>query len=1691
MPSSLVRRLGRVLTFGGIAILAVVIAVVALLQVPPVATWAVNRLVTFVPLSPGYSLAIGRVSGNWLTNLQLRGVVLRRGSRELARIAHLGARYRPLQLRGPDRRLRELILDGATVAARRDPDGWDIAGAIQSSGDTAAAGGAFLVDRLTIRRVDVTARLAPDSIARVKGFGLSGRNLVVGDTLLVVMDSIGAEIAPPGEPALWFTLAAAGEATPEVFRLDPLRISSHRSEIAGHAVLPRSFDVPRMADQFEVKLEARPVALADLASVYPDVPPQGDLTFQVGASAQGRLVTARLAARLDSAAIDLEGSTVVGRGAPAVYRVRGEVKDLDPSRLHRSAPMGAVNGEIDADIRGETLALADGNASLHLRGSRVAKADLQGLDFDADLTRGRADLRLRGDVLGGRVRATGWARPFDSVPSYRLAGGATGLEGTETVARTLAGGEGQPVLDLRFRVSGDGIAPRDADLRGRLDLAAVRSDGERVSLGDASLGLAAGRLEIRPRLLVAGGTISGVATANLGDTITYRVRRGRIDGVDLGRLMEDTVTAPLSGRFQVTGRGTAPEEAVAVASLELDELRYAARRIEQVVARARVERGRALLDLRGALQGGTLAVEASARPFDSVTTFRVRRAALDSVDIGTLLGRPDLSGPVTLAGSGGGTWSDAARAVKGTLTIAPSRLGRVQVTGGSATAELNGEQLTWEAGVRTSGGSLSLAGEGRPMAEVPAYVVRTGRADSLDLGALLGNDSLRTSLSGRFTGSFSGNTLDSLLARLQLELLPSRVNQAELGPGRLTVGLDRGALDGDLRLQGEDAAAAARFTGTLGAEESRVRADGELRVERLARWTRDTAADGRLEGRFGLDIVADSTGLSTLGGQVTAIGGVGGVRLQQLYAAFRPSPGAVQVDTLVVRSNAMTLDGGGRIALRSGPSAANGSFRVSGRTGDVTPLALLAGADSVFMDSTRLDLTLSGPPERRKFEGHADAFRLLYGNTLAERLTAEGSGTIDSAGGSALAGRLRVVGAAVGKLSVQGIDLAGRYDSVVALQGVIDVNDDMGLTLGLGGRVSGDSTLATLRRLDLREGGRKWQLERPATIGLRPDVVEVRGFTLAAGDRSIVLDGIFARRDSSDMTVRITGFDLDALEQARLVPIAGRLDGTLELSGPAEAPSIGGKVGLDVREGGGANLGRIESELAWTRAGLRINAFAGPRTGGGRLTVAGMLPWRLTLVPEDTAAQVGFAREPADTMALAVRADSFDLGLFQPLLPEEAATDLTGALAVNARIGGTPDQPRVTGTVDLRDLGVELPVLGVTYREGRLAGRLDGERFRIDTLRLATGKEQELLATGEVGLEPLADPTVALDAKLTDFLVSHSEQLHAVATGEVRLAGTAAKPVVTGKLLLEEAEIFAGAETATAVEEVQLTPADLQQLAQRFGPAAAAAGAEEESGFLDRFRMNVDLSFPRRVWFRKAQSPSMDIELSGRINLRQEPGQEMQFFGQVEPIPGRGELNLYGRTFQLTEGEIALQGPVESTTLDVTAQYRVPTEGDPDAEEVVINVHATGRPDSLGLDFEADPAMGQDDIISYIVTGRPASDNPLVSQQGGGVNATQVAVGQLAGTLGSAAGEELGFDVFTIRQEPEQGLTLTAGRYLGSRVFASLHQPLRIGSSTDQQTTSTSGPGFELEYAWRRWLRSTLRGGSLPASALMRGRYAF
>ena len=1678
----------RWLRNAGIGLLVLIVAIIGALQLPPVATWVARRLLTYAPLNPGYGLELGRVSGNLFSHLKFEDLRLARGGRELALVHRLDVRYQLGRFLAGETRLQELTASGVRAVARREGDGWDLAKALRESRDTSKTGPPLVVDRIAVEDADLAAELAPDSVARLRSLVLRGHDLVAGQRVTVALDTIGLAFAPPADSTVWFQVAARGAALNDELRLDPLRIHTSRSEITGRAVIPRSFDDPRLAGRLDVKLSALPLALADLAALNPAVPPKGELRLEAGATAQGQLATVTLGARLDQATFDLTGSTVVGHDAPGYLKVQGNVRRLDPSKLYRTAPAALLSGNVRADLRGPSLARSDGSAKLRLDDSKVGSRPVKVFDLSAQVTDGKADLRLKGDLGGVGLQADGWARPFDSIPSYLLAGHARGIPGTESTARTLAGAEGDPVLDVGFNLTGQGVSTEVARLRGRIDLAAVRKGGERVDLGTATLTLADRRLEVRPILLVAGGRVTGVALATLGDTMTYALRDGRVERVDMGRLMGDTLAAPLSGRFAFDGRGTAPEAAVVSGRVDLERLSYGARHLDDVHGTVRLARGTARLDLRSGLQGGMLTLTGEGRPFDSVPSFTVSHAALDTVDLGTLMGQPALAGPFSMTATGGGRWGTTDRAVQLRAEIARSSLGRLQVTGGNLSGALEGERLTYDLTLRTSGGSVAIAGDGSPMAEVPAYEVRRGSIEAVDLGQWLGRTDLATSLTARFTAAVTPGTGDSLRSHVVVDLLPSTVNQAKLDGGRADLSIERGVLAGDLQAQGQDAQVMARLAGTLG-EQSRLKTDGTLRVEHLARWTGNPRADGRVEGKFGIEAVADSAGLSSVGGTITGVGGAGEVRVQQLHLAMVPTPGKLALDTLILRSNVATLDGSGRLALRG--DGRGDSLRIKGRTRDLAPLAALAGMDSISIDSTHLVLAVDGPAHRWRVGSRVEAWRLLYGNNLAEHMVLRATTSMDTTGPGGTNADLRLEGGAIGEIAVKQATFAGRYDSVVSLQGqAVFGNGDVKLGLGIAGRALGDTMRVRVARFDLEEGGRTWRLTRPVPIVTEPGAVHVDHLRLASTDRSIAIDGTLNRRGTSHLALAIRNLELDDLEEVGISPLPGRVDGVLTLSGPSTAPEITGQVGIFLREPHGKILGRLASKVAWNRNGLALDASAA-HGRHGKLTIVGTLPWRLTLAPADTSANVGFERSgAADTMALAVRADSFDLSLFRPLLPPDAARALSGRLAVDAHVGGSPDKPNATGTVQLRDVAVTLPTLDLRYEQGVLVGRFERDQFRVDSLQLMTGKKETLLARGTVNLEPSADPQLALTAQLHDFRISNAPPLRGITSGQLKLGGTIEKPIMTGELSLGPSEILIGGETAAAVPKVELTAADLREAARYFGPATIAK-ANTGPGLVDRFKLDLAVHFPQRVWFRRKQSPEMNIELSGRIKVQQEPGQEMQFFGQVEPVPGRGGLDMYGRSFTLSEGEITLNGPATATTLDVTAQYQVPTQGaGGDDAGVLIDVNAKGRADSLDLAFSAEPSMSQDDIISYIVTGRPASDNPLAGQ-GSGTSGGQLAVGALTGALAGQAGEKLGFDVFQIRQNGAQGLTLTAGRYIASKLFVSMQQPLQSGGTATEDVSRSSGPGFELEYSLERWLRSTLQGGSLPAGISFRGRYAY
>jgi translocation and assembly module TamB len=1666
-----------------------VVTLLALLQLPPVATLVVRKLVTLAPLNPGNRLEVGHVSGDFLHRLVLQDVRLLQSGRELARFDRVAAGYQLPRLRPPVSRLDSLTITGGNITMKRRDGRWDLMDALRKSADTTSQGGGFRIGRLAVRDLSVAAEMAADSVAHARVQELTARDLTLGDTALVTIDRLLLAVRPPLSDR-WLAVATRGRVTADELRLDPLRVQSEASNLSARVVIPRSFGDSRLVNRLDVQLAARPLALSDLAMLVPSVPAEGEVVVDAHASGRGDLVTAHLGATVGRGRLTVDAGTRLRDGRPSAYRVHGLVAQLDPSRLHSSAPSGDLNARLDAETNG-TLSRADGSIRLRLSRSRIGSVDVRRFEMEALLTKGTADLTIRGALDSGSVIATGRARLFDSIPSYRLSGSTVNLPGTAALARSLTGSKGDPALAVGFRISGTGASLDSASMHGLVRLAAVRDSGAPQPLGSTTLRLAAGRMDIRPEILAGGGRITAHGRIILGDTLTYQLSDGRIERVDLGALAGDTIPAPLSGRFRLTGRGTAPDEARISAGFHLDELTYGSRRLERVDAIARLDGGRLRLTGEGSVQGGRLILELSGRPFDSTASYVLRRAALDSVDLGTFIGRPQLAGPVTLSLSGEARLRGTGRSARGRLTFEPSRLGQVKITDGRADLRLLGQELTYDASLRTNAGDFTAAGDGNPGASAPVYRISQGRMSGIELGTLLGRPDLHTDLNATFTAEVARVSPDSMDATLGVAVLPSRINQGQLTGGSVNARLEGGKAQAKIRADGPDAALGATVSSTSSDDRTALAADGSLRLEHLARWTGRSDADGRVESHFALTVQSDSAGPRSVAGTVNAMGGIGGIRVPALDLKLSPVDGQLQLDTLLLRSNVAQLDGAGRVQLRPGPNP--GTLRLKGSLGDLAPVAALMGSDTAGADSARIDLAIGGPAWRWKLKGGAEAFGVAFGGNLANRISLNTDATLDSTRLGALSGSLSVTDAAFGQLSLRSLTATGGYDSTLALVLKLNIGDSVRLATQVRGTVSAarDTVRAELGQLAVEEGGRTWALERPVELGFGPKV-EVNNLALRAGDRSIVVNGVLDRHGTSDLTLGVRSLELGTLQASGLVPVGGRLDGRMHLTGPAEEPRLQGDIRLAIESSKKKNVGTVGTKLDWTGGGLRLSSAVQPLRGGA-LTVEGSLPYRFTLAPRDTSVAAASEALAVDTISLAVRADSFDLSIIQSLLPPDVVKGLGGRLATDARIGGSIKAPRATGGLSLTRATLELPPIGVAYQQGELVGQLEGDGLRIEKLRLLTGKKEELLGSGDIRLTPLSDPGLKLAGTMRDFRLVHSDQLRTSASGKVQVGGTLLNPELTGTVQLGQTDFFVGAGSAKAqVEEVELTPAELRHLARDFGPAVLTQ-ANKAPGLMDRVKMDLAVQMPGQVWIRGTSSPKANIELMGKLRLTQEPGEEMQFFGHVEPVPDRGTLELSGRQFRLTEGDINLEGPIDSTKLDVTASYQVPTQGNGEDEGVIIDVHARGRLDSLGLEFASDPSLSQDDILSYIVTGRPASDNPLFegSGTGGGSMGEQVALGTLTGAISNAAGKGLGLDVFQIQQEPSRGLTLTAGRYVGPRLFLNMQLPLQLGSQAQQTPGANLGPGFELEYTLQRWLRTSVRGGSLSPGLLFRARRAY
>jgi len=1546
---------------------------------------------------------------------------------------------------------------GALLALHAGADTWTvnsllrnvIPGATASVADVAGNyfSGVELRD-VRIARDDGSVPLRCDTV-RV---GYSLRLLLQGNVALRRIQLIGPRVTLQQSAGSWNLFPSSPPKQPRSSRKQ-LAISIGQFSVVGGAIDIRPLD---QRNQLAVRLDGEGSLTEQLFSLNRlklqsdsstvilsgavRLPPSGERLKLSGLNAD--LHAERLALRDASSFLPLlntNGSVrlkgrIRGDSSNVAVGLDAEVRSLDFGfLLGGRSPVRSVNGHLSADLSGRQLTELNGSARVELSNHR------QNLAAKAEFAQGRAQLDLSTDLGAAVARVTGWVRPFDSLLAYDLGLQWRPVE-RETPRRT------DRWLNpwhrsIAIRAAARGLPPHQAVGRATVHIGPVQHGVAVVDSGSVNLQVHRQSARLAVRAGVGGGLVSLSGQGAWGSGLDLRIDRGSVAAVNLASILGDSSWSSLSGDLSLK-LSTRPGGLQLTARTQLNDARLK-------LAASRISSGR--------------------QP-----TLAVRHFNFQHLDLSRFQrGRPhtDLNGTVELHAAG----RDLEHGViTASVRLNGSRLRNLELQRVQVDAKLENGAVRAKGEVAAPAGMLSFAGTARPFDSTPSYQARQISFRDLDLGRLLRKQDLTTRLTGSLSSEGKGRGPKDAEVSGTLELQHSSVQHVAITGAHVNATLS----DGDLELLGT---VRGRYDSVLiGTAISpfdnrpKVKLMARVPLAELAAFVRpdslpkaEGAAYLALSGELGQP---DSMRLQA---ELQAQGMWPGVVLDSLGVEVQLAKGVVRLDTLRFRSNVATAAGSGLIGVfgsaRSGPAR----LRFGARLGDLAPLAPYLGGAGLALDSGIVTATADGTGDRLQLALSLQGGGLTNGKQRVDQIAASGRAELVNRELSVGRGEISARGIRTKKRSFQWLVAHGSLrDRKIGFRGEarIDARHHAVLAARLAPEAREDQL--HLDTLNLRVDERRWALSHPVAItyGSR---LRVNDLVLSAGPHRVAVDGVINPRGDQKFSVNIDSLPLEEFSQlAGLGELDGWLNASADLAGPAAQPKLTAKWDIAARARRRA-VGRARGNVDWTSQGLNlVNTLRTPE--GDSLKLSGQIPLALSLSASDSGGRV--TRIPDGELAFDAVGQNIDLSKFQSLINPEKIRDLEGRLSLDVHARGTNEAPLLSGHIAVREAQIRIGPMA-KYHHGALDLRLEGQDARVVQGRFRSGEGQIDLG-GKVGLKAFPSLALAVSGKLKEFTAISDDQLRATVTGDVHLGGHIENPRVDGTLRLHNTDFYLQAKNLqSSAEPVELSPVDLRILERRFGPEVASR-SKRVRGFLPPWELNGKITLGKNVWLRRRSDPVMAVELTGKLQVKKKPNQELEVFGEIQPLVGRSFVQLMSRRFDLKSGNVALSGPLKEARLGLDAEYRTTEAGG----STPVMILATVKSDSGSLDVSLDsrPVMREADIISYLTTGRPAGTDPtLESDEQGVLNAgASLAVGAALGSVAGKAGQRLGLDVVQVLQDRKGGQTVVAGKYVSAPLYVGFRQPIVPASTTNRSTsTQQNAVELEMEYAALRDMLVNLQAG--------------
>ncbi|WP_338492504.1 translocation/assembly module TamB domain-containing protein [Pseudomonas trivialis] len=493
------------------------------------------------------------------------------------------------------------------------------------------------------------------------------------------------------------------------------------------------------------------------------------------------------------------------------------------------------------------------------------------------------------------------------------------------------------------------------------------------------------------------------------------------------------------------------------------------------------------------------------------------------------------------------------------------------------------------------------------------------------------------------------------------------------------------------------------------------------------------------------------------------------------------------------------------------------------------------------------------------------------------------------------------------------------------------------LALALDGNLDKGNWRGRLASGDVQAGGQDWRLQAPARIERLADgKLTFAAHCWVSGGASLCGEDQRLMPEPK-LRYHLKQFPIDSLAAFLPKDFAwqGRLNADVQLDLPESGPK--GVVSVDAS---GGTL-RVKDKAQWLDFPydtLKLETTLNPKRIDTQLNFRGgklgelLLQAQINPLPANKPITGNFSLT------------GLDLAVARPFVPMVEA--LTGKLNGTGRISGGLLAPLVNGSVNLVGGEISGPELPLSLQDLNVQALIAGESVQLNG-GWRSGKAGQGSLKGQVDW----GQALAVDLSLTGSQLPVTVEPYAVleVAPDLKISLKNDKLAVAGKVRIPRGDITVRELPPSTVKVSDDTVIVGSQTEEGKAPMAMAMDIDVEVG-------EDKLNFA---------GFGLTAKVQGHVHI----GDNMDTRGELWLNDGR--YRAYGQRLNVRRARLLFAGPLDQPFLDIEA-VRVTTEA---SRTVTAGIRLSGSAEQPTTQIFSEPAMAQEDALSYLVLGRSRTNN--------------------------------------------------------------------------------------------------------------------